>query len=541
MSRDIFFDYQSLANNRESNQLEAKAAQGGLPDSLWQTYSAFANTIGGVILLGVEEKNDHTLYVRGVTDADRLLRDFWNAINNQSKVSVNILSDAHVRKETVDGKEIVVIRVPQASRYDQPVYLNGSILTASYRRNGEGDYRCSKAEVQAMLRDAATQTQDMKLLEDMPLSVLNGDSLRRYRIRMQNQRPGHVWEALEDADFLHRLGAVGRGREGQLHPTVAGLLMFGHEYEIVRELPEYFLDYQERMEPSIRWTDRIISSSGDWSGNVFDFYFRVIGRLEESVRRPFGLEGIYRVEDTAVLHALREALANCVIHADYYGARGLVIVRKPEGLSFSNPGTLRVESETALQGGVSEPRNAVIMKMFNLITIGERAGSGIPSIREAWRRYYQQDIVLIESFAPARLTLSLGLPLANDNVSGSPNNALSESDKIGDKFASQPQIGDKTGDKSVNQSRTGDKLAESSQTSDEVGAKPRETERKSAIVNYLSVHQQATSGDIAQLLHLKASQTRSILQQMTKAGLLVAHGANKNRTYSLGQLREEEG
>lgn len=145
----------------------------------------------------------------------------------------------------------------------------------------------------------------------------------------------------------------------------------------------------------------------------------------------------------------------------------------------------------------------------------------------------------------ASLTLSLGLPLANDNVSGSTNNKLSESDKIGDKFACQPQIGDKTGNKPVSQSRTGDKigdkLANSSQTSDEGGAKPRETERKSAIVNYLSVHQQATSGDIAQLLHLKASQTRSILQQMTKAGLLVAHGANKNRTYSLGLLQEEEG
>ena len=521
MGKDISFDFQSLLKNRENNQLEAKAAQGGLPDSLWQTYSAFANTMGGVILLGVEEKPDHTLHALGVPDTDRLLRDFWNVINNQNKVSVNILSDEHVRKETIDGKEIVVIRVPQASRYDLPVYLNGSLLTASYRRNGEGDYRCSKAEVQAMLRDAATQTQDMKLLEDIPLSVLNGDSLRRYRIRMQNQRPGHVWEALADADFLHRIGAAGRGMEGQLHPTVAGLLMFGNEYEIVREFPEYFLDYQERMEPSTRWTDRIISSSGDWSGNIFDFYFRVIERLEESIRRPFGLEGISRVEDTAVFHALREALANTLIHADYYGQRGIVIVRKPESLDFANPGTLRVELETALQGGVSEPRNAIIMKMFNLIAIGERAGSGIPSIREAWRRYYRRDIVLTAGFDPARLTLSLALPLISDKTS----------DKIGDKPAGQPQTGDKIGDK----------LANPSQADGEAGVKPKGTERESIIMHYLSIHQRATSGDIAHLLHLKASQTRSVLRQMTEDGLLVAHGANKNRTYSLKQRWEEEG
>lgn len=122
-----------------------------------------------------------------------------------------------------------------------------------------------------MLRDAAVKSQDMLVLIHMGLDVFDYDSVRRYRIRMKTYRPGHVWEELEDSDFLYKLGALGRGNDGDMHPTAAGLLMFGYEYEIVREYPDYFLDYQEKFDNSNRWTDRIVSSPGDWSGNLYDF------------------------------------------------------------------------------------------------------------------------------------------------------------------------------------------------------------------------------------------------------------------------------
>ena len=70
---------------RENNQLEAKKAAGGLPGSLWETYSSFANTDGGVILLGVEERTDGSLEVTGVQDPEHLKKDFWNTISNKQK------------------------------------------------------------------------------------------------------------------------------------------------------------------------------------------------------------------------------------------------------------------------------------------------------------------------------------------------------------------------------------------------------------------------------------------------------------------------
>ena len=406
-------DFSNLMAYRENNRIEAKKALGGLPHSIWETYSAFANTIGGIILLGVEEHKDKSLHPVDLPDPDKLIKEFWDIVNNPNKVSVNILTDKDVSAQDVEGNHIIVICVPRADRYDKPIYLDDNPMTGSYRRNGEGDYRCTREEVQAMLRDAAVQTQDMRVLEKMGLDVLDTDTIRRYRIRMKNHRPGHVWEELEDEEFLYKLGAVGRGEDGALHPTAAGLLMFGFEYEIVKEFPFYFLDYREQMEDGVRWTDRITSSSGEWSGNIYDFYFRVYNKIAQDIRVPFKLEGGDRIDDTPVHKALREALANCMINADYYGRQGVVIVRERNQIVLSNPGGFRIDIEAAKSGGVSDPRNAALIKMFNLVNIGERAGSGIPNIYSVWKKQGWKLPVLSESYDPDRITLSLAIKNGN--------------------------------------------------------------------------------------------------------------------------------
>ena len=376
-------DFFNIEKYKENNRLEAKAAAVGLPKSLWATYSAFANTNGGIILLGVTEDAQHQLHVEGVNDDDALVIDFWNIINNQSKISINVLNDKDVIVREFDGKKIIIISVPRAQRYDKPIYLDGNLFS-SYKRNGEGDYRCTKEVIQAMLRDASPKTQDMLVLGNMNLDVFDKDTIKRYRIRMQGIRPGHVWEALEDVDFLYRIGAVGRDADGKLHPTAAGLLMFGYEYEIVREYPHYFLDYREKLDDDTRWSDRFVSSSGDWSGNIYDFYFRVYNRIAQSVKVPFALDGISRIDDTELHKALREALANTLINADYYGNTGVVIERNITSITMTNAGTFRIDLDEAINGGISDPRNSGLIKMFSLINIGERAGSGLPMIFKAW-------------------------------------------------------------------------------------------------------------------------------------------------------------
>ena len=143
-------DLNHLEKYRENNRLEAKRAVGGLPQSLWETYSAFANTQGGVILLGVEEYRDHSLHPVDLPDPSGLLQDFWEIINDRDKVSANILRDSDVRELSLRGKHILVIEVPRASFEDLPVYLGRSPENGTFWRCGDGDFRCSPEEVLRM-------------------------------------------------------------------------------------------------------------------------------------------------------------------------------------------------------------------------------------------------------------------------------------------------------------------------------------------------------------------------------------------------------
>ena len=481
-------DFNNLEKYRENNRIEAKKAMGGLPRSIWETYSAFANTLGGIILLGVEEWPDKTLHAVDLPDPERLIKEFWNVVNNPNKTSVNILSSKDVFMQEVDGNHIVVINVPRAERSYRPVYVDGNPLS-TYRRNGEGDYKCTKEEYQAMVRDASVKTQDMLVLNEMDMSVFNRESVRSYRQRMRLSRPGHVWEALEDEDFLLKLGAVGIGSDGKKHPTSAGLLMFGNEYDIVREYNSYFLDYQEQYDTDTRWTDRMISSSGDWSGNVYDFYFRVYNKLTQDIKVPFKMEGGTRVDDTSVHQALREALANCLVNADYYGRQGLVIIKKRDSIIMSNPGNFRIEIDTAKSGGVSDPRNGTMLKMFNLIDIGERAGSGIPNIFRVWREQGWTAPVISESFEPDRIMLSLAFKKSDDK-----------------------KVTIKSDDKKVT---------------------IKTARQKNEIIMYLTGHASAKNADIAELLGVKSTRVKQLLKELLDEDVIVAEGSNKNRVYKL--------
>ena len=91
------FDLSKFDEYREDNRREVKKASAGLPISLWDTYSAFANCYGGVIILGVKEESDGSRTTTGLRNASKLRKDFWDMINNPKKVSINLLSEDDVQ------------------------------------------------------------------------------------------------------------------------------------------------------------------------------------------------------------------------------------------------------------------------------------------------------------------------------------------------------------------------------------------------------------------------------------------------------------
>lgn len=385
------FSLERLSTYKENGGLEVKSGRGGVPSSLWETYSAFANTDGGTIVLGVNEKGHGRLVVEGLPDAYKIIKDFWNMVNNRQKVSSNILTDSMAYVDQVEGKDVIVIHVPRAERTSRPVYVGADPRTGTYRRNFEGDYHCSLEEVALMMRDSSLVTDDNRLLTELDMTVFCPETVKAYRNIFKLIRPQHLWNHEDDTMFLRRIGAVREDKDtGRFHPTVAGLLMFGYEYEITTVFPNYFLDYQENRSNGMyaRWTDRITSQSGDWSGNVFDFILKVIPKLQSDLKVPFMFKGNFRDDDTPLHKTVREATVNMLANADFYGRRGVVVQKSAGGFKFANPGSMRVSLNEALHDSASDPRNGVMMKMLAMVEYGERAGSGLQGIFKTWQSVY---------------------------------------------------------------------------------------------------------------------------------------------------------
>jgi ATP-dependent DNA helicase RecG len=428
------FDELSL---HEGIDVEYKSARGGLPGDLWSTYSAFANTVGGTIWLGVAQKEGR-LEIHGLEAPEKLVGDFWNTINNRGKVSRNLLApgDVAIKQISPGNRKVVCIQVPRADRRQRPVYIGSDPFSGTFRRNHEGDYRCTEIEVRRMFADQAEDPADSRVLEGFTLDDIHAESLRQFRT-VFGARIQHVWQTEDDRGLLEKLGGWRRdrasGREGL---TLAGLLMFGRE-QAIRDpaaVPGFQLDYRERFsdDPAIRWTDRL-TLDGTWEGNLFQFYQRVMLKLSSGpgVKRPFqtNAEG-YRVAGTPVVDALQEALVNALIHADYGGQGGVVIDRWLDRFEFSNPGTLLVSREQLLRGGVSECRNKSLQLMFQMLGAGDKAGSGIDKIRAGWASQHWRSPSLREIHRPDRVMLSLPM------VSTLPEPVLADlQERFGTRFA----------------------------------------------------------------------------------------------------------
>jgi predicted HTH transcriptional regulator len=134
---------EDLSLLRESVTLECKLAggrdgKGALPDDFWPTYSAMANTNGGMVILGVREKKGWFEIV-GIENIDKVRKDLFNHLNNRNKTNVNLLTDRHVTEHEIDNKKLLVIEIPRAQRKQQPVYLTTNPFGNTYRRFNDGD------------------------------------------------------------------------------------------------------------------------------------------------------------------------------------------------------------------------------------------------------------------------------------------------------------------------------------------------------------------------------------------------------------------
>lgn len=241
--------------------------------------------------------------------------------------------------------------------------------------------------------------------------------------------------------------------------------------------------------------------------------------MKQALKTPFKLVGIQRIDDTPTHKTLREALANCLTNANFAERRGVVCLWTEDALILENPGDFHVDFNEAQHGGTPDPRNATLLKMFSFIDIGERAGSGIPSIIRNWCTCGYDAPRWEESFGPDRTKLILPLTLATSGK-------YAPSDELDPSRFRYSEHGIKELDSAEHEAARSQRKAASGK---------RQAERRRGIVDFIEASGSASTSEVAGFLGLSAQRTRRILAEMAEEGMIVPSGNGKARRYRLPQ------
>ena len=199
----------------EWEDFEVKTAKSELPKSVAESVSAFANTQGGWIVLGVRQEGKH-FEIQGVDNAEKLEQDFISSLRNQSKY--NTLISCKQKKYDIDGCKVLAFYIYASDL--KPVYFGGTLYN-TFIRKGSGDQRASDAEVNAMLRDQQYGIKSEQSIPETSIDMLSMESLGSFRSYVFKQPIIPLNEDCSTEELCRALNII--DKNGLL--TYAGLLI----------------------------------------------------------------------------------------------------------------------------------------------------------------------------------------------------------------------------------------------------------------------------------------------------------------------------
>ena len=381
MTRD---DLLAALQSIEWNDIEFKEATWAVPRDALSTVSAFANTDGGHLVFGVKQANG-TFTVTGVTDADQMQNTFLGQIRDTNKISV--LLPVEPKKHDLPEGIVLAFYIPEASRQQKPVYIDGNPKKAYIRRGGRDD-TCTGDELLRYIRDGSNIRYDAETLDVDTGRCFDEASVRWYRARFAASNPGKD-TAADDTTFLRNWGfLVEQG--GVLRPTRAAILVLGSGEYVRQVLPRMVTDVQlyrnasTEYDSTVRWADRLTVEDNlikAWQA-IVEFYFR-------HSERPFAVDAatLRRDDDPPDYISFREAAINLLIHQDFGDTTRVPVIRFcRDQTEFFNPGDAFASREQLLDPGDKEVRNPSIVNAFRRIGLSDQGGTGVRAIFDGWRK-----------------------------------------------------------------------------------------------------------------------------------------------------------
>lgn len=422
-------------NDIEWNDFEVKEASGGIPKSMWETVSAFSNTEGGWIILGVKEKKTSKgskFIVNGVPNPEQMEQDIITTLRSRTKFNAPISCKA--MRYNIDEIDILAFEIPLSPHRPVAIKSNGEV----YIRTGSGDTLATDMEVDAIVRDASFGAKSEMEVPGSNFNDLNLDSIASYRSYLRDFNRSLSFPTLNNEEFCRKLNIV--LSSGKL--CYGSLLMFGKRESVLDALPNFWIDYMEVPGDSYATASQRYTYRMPEQENIWESFQLIMHRLRNFVDSPY-IEGpdIFGKEDNSQLFCLREGLVNFCAHSDYFASAHPTIRVFDDRIVMQNPGRFILDADEFRSRVLSMPRNPSIIRLFRHPKLSENAGYGIDKIL-SWKKLTGKAV----TFESDMLISTITYPLASTKDSrqrgenNGENGPKSTREKLIDLIKENPKI-----------------------------------------------------------------------------------------------------
>jgi len=367
----------------ETVSLEAKAARVDFPKKCYDTFSSFANTKGGVILFGIDEEKNFE--VCGVYDTNDLQKKIVSMCKDVLEPK---LKPEFLVITVEEGKNVLACKIDELLQKDKPCYYkNAGINNGSYIRIGDSDEVMTQNELYSIIAFKKHIKDDLRIVEDATIEDLDKNKIKKY-IEVAKKIKSN-FEGFDDIKILKLCGVL-KEQTGKIYPTVAGVLLFA-------EYPQFF--FPQLFIACTAFPGLEVTDVGTEEERFVD-NLRVEGTLAEMLEKALAF--VTRNTKTKVIidergkrtdkpeypeKALREAIANALVHRDYSENRTSSYIQLrifKDRLEIQNPGglygTTRLDKLDSSE--IMEVRNEIIMRILEESTdIIENRHTGIPTMK----------------------------------------------------------------------------------------------------------------------------------------------------------------
>jgi ATP-dependent DNA helicase RecG len=364
--KDMQLDFiNTLLQKREGLQIEFKESQESLPNSLYETIVSFANTDGGVILLGVDDSGK----VLGIDPGriDKMKKELIATTNSSDKICPPLIVDPAIVPHS-DGL-IIFLRINQ----NQCVYkLNNRIFIRV--NDADIDITDNQQEVSNLYFKKRNIYFESTILTHLSLSDLDDKLFDKARNIIRSNKSDHPFLLLSDEDMLRSASLIRKDYSNNIEGlTYASALIFGKQTIINGLLPSYKLDALVRVENTDRWDDRLILRS-----NLIDCYLDLKQFLYKHLPDSFYTENDQRIDLRDKI--FREVVANIIVHREYSTPSHTELVISKNSVETRNPSIPLIHGPLDLVRYTPEAKNPTIRRFFMALGWCDEAGTGVRNI-----------------------------------------------------------------------------------------------------------------------------------------------------------------